>query len=50
MRNIYVFAKLTIDTKSYTGAAIGYSNDLGLTERNAIKNLLRKMRRKENNI
>jgi len=50
MGNIYVHAKLTMDNKSYTGAAIGYSNELGLTERNAIKNLLSKMRRKENNI
>jgi hypothetical protein len=50
MGNIYVFAKLSIDNKSYTGAAIGYSNDLGLTERNAIKNLLSKMRRKGDNI
>jgi hypothetical protein len=45
MENIYVRAKLLFDNKIYTGAAIGFSNELGKAERNAIKILLSGMRK-----
>lgn len=50
MKNIYTTTKIIIDGKTYVGAAIGYIDviasrkDIEQTERDAIRNLLEKLK------
>lgn len=43
MKNIYSTTKITIDGKTYKGAAIGFYGELEKTEKEAIKNLFDKL-------